>query len=429
MVSKELLKQIIIENKEFILHKIERIIPRQVYFPKVKKVVVMYGVRRSGKTYLLYDIFRKNKERSLYIDFEDERLIDFEVGDFESLKEVFFELNPSVEEPVFLFDEIQNIKGWEKFVRRICEKEQIDTFVTGSSSKMMPEEIHTALRGRAWSLEVTPFSFREFLKIKNINTEDKEIFYSRKRILIKRYFQEYLLWGGFPEVILADSEEEKRKIVKEYFKAMFFKDLVERFSLTNTGLLSILMENLFSSFSIKVSLTSFYKQFKKKLSFSKDKLFFYYKCLLDSMLLFEVRKFSPSFYKRLRNPAKIYVVDTSLCRRVTLQDYGRLLENIVFLELRKMADEIFYFEEKRECDFVVKDFKGKFKAYQVVWELHRENREREIEGLVNALDYFSLQEGVILTKDQEEEIEIKKKKIKIIPVWKWICSKEDKDYI
>lgn len=180
MISKEKWKEIILSNRFYILHTVEKIVRREeIHIPeKLKRVIILYGVRRSGKTFILYDLFRKFKETSLYIDFEDERLMEFELSDFERLNEAFLELNPSLlsKEKVFLFDEIQNITGWEKFSRRIVEKGKAKLVVTGSSSKIMPYEIHTSLRGRTWSIEVTPFSFREYLEAKNINV-DKELVY------------------------------------------------------------------------------------------------------------------------------------------------------------------------------------------------------------------------------------------------------------
>jgi len=447
MINKELLKEIIVSNEEFILNQVKGIIKREgIIFPdfpdsldapenkrlNLHKVVILYGVRRSGKTYILYDLFKKYKDRALYIDFEDERLADFETKDFERLKEAFLELKSRFaganggeakeKEVVFLFDEIQNIKGWERFCRRITERENIKVFVSGSSSRMMPLEIHTSLRGRAWSIEVTPFSFREYLSLKGMDIKDKNIIYGSKKALVKKHFSEYIKWGGFPEVSLLKSDFEKRKVIKEYFEAMFFKDLVERFNISNIPLLKMLTERLFSSFSTKFSLTAFYKQYKEKLPFSKDTLFSYYHYFLESMLIFEARKFAESSYKRLRNPAKIYLIDTGICKKVTSADWGRILENIVFLELRRKGDEIYYFAEKRECDFIVKDNQGKLFPYQVTLELKEENEEREIAGLVEACQKLNVKEGVLFTYDEEGSEIAEGINIKITPVWKWLLK-------
>lgn len=424
MVSKDKLKEIILENRKFILHSVGRIVEREaVRFPEgVNKVKVLYGVRRSGKTFVLYNLFRNSKDESLYIDFEDERLADFGLGGFEVLMEAFLELYPYLlnKRKRVLLDEIQNIAGWEKFCRRVTEREDVDVFVAGSSSKIMPQEIHTSLRGRAWSMEITPFSFREYLRAKGVDINKSSI-YGPEKILVKGHFGDYLRWGGFPEIIFARSEFDKSKILKEYLGSIFFRDLVERFKINNIPLLDTMITSVFSLFSQKFSLNSFYKQYKDKLPFSKDSLFAYYKYFLESMLIFEVRKFTESVYKRMRNPAKIYLVDPGLARREASQDLGRLLENIVFLELRKRTDKICYFEEEKECDFVVvKD--GRFSAYQVCYELSEENREREIGGLILCCRQLEEKKGFILTFDQEEEINKEGIEIKIIPVWKWLVT-------
>ena len=422
MISRERLKEVILSNEEFILNKVKKILKREeVYFPqKVNKVKILYGVRRSGKTFILFDLFKNYKTQSLYIDFEDERLANFELDDFEVLKEVFLELKPELldKKKVFLFDEIQNIKGWERFCRRAVERENIDVFVTGSSSKIMPLEIHTSLRGRAWSIEVNPFSFREYLLAKNI-TISEDSAYGSEKILVRRHFSDYLKWGGFPEVVLSATEFEKNKILKEYLGSIFFRDLVERFKINNITLLDTLMDKIFSSFSQKFSLTSFYNQYRGKFPFSKDSLFNYYKYFLESMVIFEVRKFAASSYKRMRNPAKIYLVDIGLARKVTSQDLGRVLENVVFLQLRRNTEKIFYFEEEKECDFIVIRDNNVF-PYQVCLELTEENKERELDGLILACKWLKTKKGTILTNDQEDEIKREGIRVKIIPVWKWL---------
>lgn len=426
MIKGQILKDIIISNEEYILHKISDIAQREeIHIPEsLNKTVIFYGVRRSGKTFILFDLFRKYKGRCLYIDFEDERLSGFQTKDFETLKNAFLELKPELlnKEIIFLLDEVQNIEGWEKFCRRAVEREGIKVFVSGSSSKMMPFEIHTELRGRAWSIEVLPFSFREFLGVRGINAGSKNVMHGKKRIIIKKHFPEYLKWGGFPEASLAASEFEKTKLLKEYFSAMFFRDIVERYKTTNILLMESLSDKLFSSFSTRLSLQSFYRQYKDKFPFSKDMLFKYYKHFLKSMLVFEVRKFSESSYKRMRNPAKIYLVDTGLCRRVTSADIGRLLENMVFLELKRRNCEMFYFEDKKECDFIVKTDDGRFTAIQVSLEMNEQNTKREIDGLVTACRHLGIKEGSIITYDEEDDLKTEGINIHIVPAWKWAAG-------
>ncbi len=427
-MEKEKLKEIILSNREFIDREIKEVVKREhIHLPeRLKKVAIFYGVRRSGKTFVLFDLFKKYYDRALYIDFEDERLMDFTAKDFETLKEAFDELFPHLlnKKKYFFLDEIQNIKGWEKFCRRAVEKENINVFVAGSSSKIMPLEIHTSLRGRAWSIEISPFSFREYLGTTNIPLSN-EYLYGSKKIIIKNHFSNYTNWGGFPEIVLLESDFEKRKLLDEYMGAMFFRDLVERFNMNNTSLLDTLTDKLFSSFTHKFSVNAFYKQYKGKFLFSKDSLYNYYKNFIKSMLVFEVKIFAESTYKRQRNPAKIYVADPGLARKVTSEDRGRILENIVFLQLRKKAKGIFYFAEKGECDFVVKMENDLFPC-QVCFELSEENREREINGLVECCRQLNKPKGLILTNDQEDKMKVENTSIKILPVWKWLleCSQK-----
>lgn len=424
MISKHILKEIITTNEEFILTHTGDIVAREgVLFPEtVRKVVIFYGARRSGKTFILYDLFKKYRDVSLYLDFEDERLLDFEINDFRALKDVFLELKPHLagESVVFLLDEVQNIDGWGRFCRRAVEREDIRIFAGGSSSKMMPDEIQTELRGREWSIEVLPFSFREYLISKHVDINDKDLIYGPRKAIVKKHFSEYMKWGGFPEVSLLESEFEIKKLLKEYLGAMYFRDLVERYNITNIPLLDSLTDRLFSSFSTKFSLTAFYKQYNGRFPFSKDLLFRYYRHFLQSMLIFEVRKFSESTYKRMRNPAKIYPVDTGLCRRTTSLDQGRLLENLVFLELKRKGQDVFYFDEKIECDFIARDENDRLSAVQVSFDLHEKNREREINGLVKACKWLAVNEGIILTWDDEENFGADGIDIKVIPVWKWL---------
>lgn len=423
MISKETIKEIIVSNEGFILEEVKKILSREgILLPEsLDKVVVFYGVRRSGKTFLLFDFMRKHQGNSLYLDFEDERLLGFQLKDFEVLREAFLELKPylSGKQQVFFLDEVQNIKGWERFCRRAVERERITIFVSGSSSRVMPAEIHTELRGRSWSIEVLPFSFREYLRSKGVDVSDNRVPYGQTKTRIKQHFSEFMRWGGFPEVSLVSTELEKTKLLKEYFGAMFFRDLVERYRITNIPLLEGLTDKLLSSFSTRFSLTSFYRQYKDKFPFSKDLLFRYYKHFLQSMLVFEVRMFAESTYKRMRNPPKTYLVDTGLSRRVTSADSGRLLENIVYLELRRRGCEIYYFANKGECDFIARIEDSSFQPVQVCFELSEENLGREVGGLVEACKHLRVNKGILLVYDDERELERDDVKISIMPVWKW----------
>jgi len=201
VISKSIIKEIILSNRAFIMDSVSGIVPRaaaEVVAPG--KTVVMHGIRRSGKTFILYDIFRKNRDTALYLDFEDDRLIGFTAADFQAVRDAFWELRPETEgRIVYLFDEIQHVGEWERFCRRVTERENAAVYVTGSSSKLMPQEVDTAIRGRAWSVAIFPFSFHEFLQLRSGRLDSNEILYGTGKVETKRLFVEYAKWGGFPE--------------------------------------------------------------------------------------------------------------------------------------------------------------------------------------------------------------------------------------
>ncbi len=422
--NKDVLKKVIIENRDFISKIPDTFVERECFrLPEaIKKVVVLYGVRRSGKTYLLYHLMKQNMANSLYIDFEDDRLKDFSIEDFETLREAFFELFPGLinEKVYFLFDEIQLVDGWEKFCRRMVEKTRAEVLAAGSSSKIYPENISTTLRGREWSIELFPFSFREFVTFKGIKADDF-LLASEERFRLVEYLNEYLIWGGFPEVSAARNEFDRRKIADEYLDAIFFKDLIERYEITNIPLIKSLKNKIFSTFSTKFSLIAFYNKLKGNFPFSKDLLYRYYQHLLDSKTVFEARKFSDSEYKKSRNPPKVYIIDPILSQKVAHDDSARILENIVFIELLRRNCKPHYFFQNNECDFVVEKDK-KTRVIQVTYRLEAGNRERELNGIVEAAASTRSQEGYILTFNEEDEYTIDNLNIKVMPAWKWLLS-------
>jgi len=417
------LKEVIAGNRQFILSRAPTIIPRSgIEIPSgVNKVVVLYGVRRSGKTFILFNQCLRHGDAALYLDFEDDRLQGFTLSDFDLLKPAFLELYPHlIGAPLAIFlDEVQIVAGWERFCRRSVEREGMEVFVSGSSSRMMPAEIHTELRGRAWSLEVMPYSFAEYIRSKGLNPADPALAFGADRDRVKHLFGQYLRRGGYPEVCALETDFDRQKLLKDYYGALYFRDLVERYQITNIPLLDALSDRLFSSFATRFTLSAFYKQYNGRIPLSKDLLFRYYRHFLDSMLLYEVRLFAESSYARMRNPAKLYPVDTGLCRRVTSTDDGRLLETVVFLELKRRGPELFYFYDKRECDFITRDAAGVLHAIQVCYELTDENLEREVGGLLDACGRIGADNGMILTWGEERVLEKAGVTITCKPVWKW----------
>ncbi len=437
MDTKENLKKLITEWMEFE-------IPNDILMRKFdrrllagKKILAIIGPRRAGKTYYCFQIIKEllldiPKENILYINFEDERLYPLVGDELTLLLESYLELvTPQKNKKIYFFlDEVQNIKFWSKWARRISEKNpNIKLILTGSSSKLLSREIATELRGRSLSFMVYPLSFGEFLKFKKIDFESKTILYGKKRGQIKKAFNEFLEQGGFPETL---SETLKQKVLQEYYSTMFYSDIVERYDVKNTALLEDFLKMEINSFS---SMASISKMEKVLLSMnrkaSKTTLSKYLSYAKSVFLLFELSVYDYKLKQQMRHLKKIYAVDTGLLNAIRFSfsdDYGRLLENLVFLEFLKAGKKVFYFRGNGECDFLLKDGKKISAAFQVTKSLKDyDTRQREIKGLLEALEKYKLDEGIILTEDENEEFEEAGKKIKVLPVWFWACGIAGKD--
>ncbi len=413
MIDKSKLKDILLEQ---IKVKDEFLIERELS-NKIKEfkdddfIIIISGVRRCGKSTLLHQL---RTEESYYVNFDDERLIDFEVSDFQVLYELLIELFG--EKKIFFFDEIQNVKGWERFVRRLHDS-GMKIYVTGSNASMLSKELGTHLTGRHISFTLYPFSFKEFLKFKKFDVKEKLT--SKDRSNIKRLFNEYLNEGGFPEYLRTG----KKEYLKSVFENIIYRDIIVRYNLKSE---KPLMETvLFAASNIGKEIS--FNEVRKITGLSSAttiKEYFHY--LSNSYIAFLIPRFDFSLKKQAYFNKKIYFIDSAMARFVGFrhsEDSGRLLENTVFLALKRENDEIFFYKEKNECDFIIRE-KGRInRAIQVTQYLKKNNREREINGLIEALKKFKLKQGLILTYDQEEEITIREKKIMIKPVWKWLLTK------
>ena len=388
-----------------------------VSFMHLKLPIVITGVRRSGKSTLLYIIKNtlKLKEKEyLYINFNDERLIDFITEDFQMVIDFLNEQGYSKNCTLFL-DEIQETKSWEKWVDRIKQKHTI--FITGSNSKLLSKEISTILTGRSVSIELYPFSFKEFLEAKNMKVENWKLSLELQSKLRKK-FAEYAESGGIPKAII----EDDRRLLQENYENIIYRDIIKRFNRNLEKPIKEVSLFLLSNISKESSIRAISKTIHvKNLSTIKSIL----ETFENSFLFFFVNKFDFSVKKQIQNPRKVYCIDTGFSIHggfSVSEDKGRVLENIVFLQLKRMKKDIYYFSEKGECDFVLRKGVKIEESIQVCYELNDENREREINGLIEAMDKFKMKKGLILTYNQEEEIKVNKKKIIIKPVWKWVLS-------
>lgn len=424
-MDKDTIKKLILMSQEQDVTLVER--DMEIHF--AGKINTIIGPRRSGKTFFIYQkmnqLKSKNKDKIIYINFEDERLLPAEKEDLDLILESYYELYPeNIGEKLYLFfDEIQEVPFWHLFLRRIYDQENVEICVTGSSSKLLSKEIATELRGRTLTYAIFPYSFKEFLKAKGVIPE-RNFEHTRLRYEIKKLLQEYIEFGGFPEI--ADRDELlKTRILQEYFDLIFYRDLVERYRIRNFDMVREMLLYLLNNFSSYFSTNKYYKFLKSQgKKVSKNTLFTYISCMADINLIFPVPKYG-KLKEQFANPKKVYVIDTGLINAVTFKfssDIGRLYENLVVIELKRRGGEVYYWKNKYECDFLVKVGEQVREAIQVCYDLTEENREREINGIIEAMEEFRLEEGLIITGDLEGEEEMAGRKISYKPLWKWLLE-------
>lgn len=422
------IKKVILKYKSLIPNKIfERDL--KIYTAKFDKANVIVGPRRAGKTFFLYSVLKKQKSKDpVFINFEDNLLGDLTQEELNKILECSKDLFDK--ELIFFFDELQEITNWDKFIVSLLNQ-HFQVYITGSNSKMLSKEISTSLRGKSLPYLLLPFSFKEYLRIKNIQIK-KNFEYTDEIFKIKRMFREYMKFGGFPEVTLTPSIPLKNKLVNNYFDSVLYKDLVDRLKLKNIKLVEITMKYVLNLYSNTFSVSAFEKYLKSnKIPYSLEDLYNIIKAIQDVFMVSYVKEYSKSFKKSEYSKSKVYLFDTGYIHFLSYEsnDFGRILENMVFIELfRKQGDienkNIFYYksDKDQECDFVISR-RGKVEELiQVTYELNEKNEQREIKGLLEAMNFFKLKKGLILTYDQEKEITEQDKKIFIKPIWKWFLQ-------
>lgn len=434
MINPEIIKELILRQRKIFLDTSEAI-SREILVEKkfqksvsLREAVIITGVRRSGKSYLMRLIWKKiaaerkmPENNFLYFNFEDEKLLKFSASDFETLLESYFEvIEPEKSKKIYLFfDEIQNIPGWEKFINRLREDRGYKIFITGSNAALLSKEIGTALTGRNFPVSLFPLSFREFCGFKLKREIMEEDFYgAEEKARLKKIFKSYLKNGGFPEVVI----QNFRPLLQEYLKNIIYRDIVLRHKIKNEASLREISAFVISNVGVNLSLEKISRMTKvKNLMTVKN----YLSHLEDTFLFYAVPKFSYSVKDQIYNPDKIFVVDTGMYNEVAFissANSGRVLENAVFLELKRRGRDVYYFKENNECDFVIREKNRPDMAIQVTKRLDGQNENREINGIFEAMKKLKLKKGLIITEDQENEKIIKGKKIKIIPVYKWLLE-------
>ncbi|MBN1903470.1 MAG: ATP-binding protein [Deltaproteobacteria bacterium] len=398
------------------------------------KAFVCMGVRRCGKSTLLYQIIDSlkskgvSKENILFLNLFDDRLNDICNGNMSLILEAYYSLYPEKKgnETIYcFFDEIQEARNWESFIDRILRTENCYVFISGSSSKMLSKEISDQMRGRSLSWELFPFSFKEFLDYKNIKHNTLT---SKNRLLIEKAFNEYFIKGGFPEVKNVN-DKLRVMILQEYFQTILHRDIINRFDALHPQAVVQAGYRLISSISSLYSINRI-SEYLKSLGYkiSKD---FVSNCIAwfeDAYFLFSVPIFSPSISKQNANAKKVYCIDHSMAGAVSPKitgNKGQQLENMIFIHLRRISDEIYYYRTRGryEVDFLWIDKENNKNLVQVSLTMENpKTRNREISSILQAMQELDLKIGKIITLNEEDIWKDGDKTIEIIPAWKYLLD-------
>lgn len=429
----ETIKSIILDFQE---SRLETGVPRRLRIETVRgKAAVCIGVRRGGKSTYLFQIMQRlldagvPRQNILYLNFFDDRLHGLGQENLGLVAEAYYSIYPekkNAETVYCFFDEIQAAPGWESFVDRLMRTEKCQVYLTGSSARMLSKEIATQMRGRALSWELFPFSFREFLDYKGL--ESKGALTTKKQLLVRKAFEEYWETGGFPEVA-GLSRRLRIKTHQEYFQTILFRDLVERHDISHPkaviDLAHRLVDNTASLYSVN-SLTGYLKALGHKVP--KSVVSDYLEWFEEAYFLFTVRIFDASLARRDTNPKRIYCIDHALVTSVSpgiLVNSGHLLENLVFTALRRTYPEIYYYKTRtaREVDFIVPTRGRPHVLVQVCESLaDPQTRKRETAALSEAMADLGLNIGTIVTRNEDERIRARTGTIDVVPAWRFLLD-------
>jgi len=427
----DVLEEVIVEFHKLGLPEVER---RELKLPvNVNKAITVIGLRRVGKTYLLYQTMREllkslRLENIFYVNFEDNRMEGINSKDLSRIVELYKKYNPESKTMYLFFDEIQNVAGWEKFVRRLLERRDARIFITGSSSKFLSKEIATSLRGRSLSFKLFPLSFREFLTFKGFEAE--EPFIEDERGMIMRFLEEYLQFGGFPEIVNYDVHLKLRTL-QEYLDMVIYKDLVERYGIEKISVMKALIRLVVKNFSRRVSIRSLYNSLSSGMTLSRNTVYEYFSYLEDVGFVLPIRKFSFSEKESMRSIAKLYVADNGFPTIYGLKDLEYRMENVVAIELLRRKHyfnpllDVYYWHDRqqREVDFVVTEGFEVRDLIQVCYDVDDLNtKKREINALLKASRELGCKNLHIITWDYEGVEEVEGRKVEFTPLWKWLLK-------
>ena len=395
MVIKSVLKEVAEAQKSNLLKLDTGMIRHQLNsMPELKShALIISGIRRCGKSTLLHQWLKSKYQGAFYLNFEDPRLYELELNDFTRLDQIITEQ----ESNTLFFDEIQVIVGWERYVRQKLD-EGFQLVITGSNTTLLSSELGTKLTGRHIMRELFPFSWKEFCDFKSLAPSEASL-------------KKYMETGGFPEYVKTENDD----ILHQLFEDILMRDIAARYGVRDLKSLQRLALYLISNVGNLVT----GNRLKSLLDIgATSTVMEYFSHLEQTWLLHFIPKFSYSVRKQSINPRKVYAIDTGLINVNSISfsdDVGRILENLVYLHLRRSFKEICYFSEKGECDFVVSEKENVQMVIQVCYELTPDNLDRELKGLFEALNFFEMDKGYLVTQNQTDHFEREGKTAEVLP--------------
>lgn len=423
-MNRDILKQIIIDQKEMYLDK--PMISRN-YDLEENVNYCFVGIRRTGKSYMMYQQIHNlmndgiSSSQIVYVNFEDERLLEIGVDDLNTILEIGIEFSGSKGKPYLFLDEIQNVDGWEKFVRRVADmKYRIN--ITGSNSKMLSKEIASTLGGRFMIVNVFPYSFKEYLSANHIENIMLDQIGTKKRADIVSQYEQYVTYGAFPELV---DIKNKRPFLNNIYQTVYLQDIITRNKITNDFAVRLILKKIAESVTKVLSFNRLTNIVKSAgISIGKQTVINYVGHMLDSYLIFSLQNYAAKLVEKETSP-KYYFMDTGLLGLMLLDCKTAQLENLVAIELirRYGLDNVYFFENNIEVDFYIP---SENLAIQVSMQVldDVDTLERETRAFVKLNDFIPNTKCLLITNSEETTLNCDGIHIDVIPAWKWLLSNE-----
>lgn len=424
-MNREYLKQIMIDQKEMYLN--NPIMKRN--YPLEENVNYCFvGIRRTGKSYMMYQLIKNLQDKGIpisqivYVNFEDERLLEMSADDLNILLEIGLEIAGVDNKPYLFLDEIQNMEGWEKFVRRVADmKYRIS--ITGSNSKMLSSEIASTLGGRFMIVNVYPYSFTEYLSAQGRDKNYLDVIGTKDRADVLGMYHQYVKYGAFPELV---DIRNKREYLNSIYQTIYLGDIITRNKITNHFAVRLIVKKIAESVTKPLSFSRLTNILKSAgAAIGKQTVINYVGDMVDSYLLFTLQNYAAKLVEKETSP-KYYFMDTGLLGLMLMDCESAQLENLVAIELirRYGAEKVFYFESNVEIDFYVPEEKLAIQvSIQVLDNL--ETRERETGAFVKLRNFITNAKCLIITNSEEAELDCDGMAVSVVPVWKWLLQEDN----